>query len=188
MLPWVFPSQGSSSPALTSISARLLPRASPGLRVTPRLGACATESQSAGVSPDQRGPGTPLRVFSPQHPWHGAAYLGPGYVFTLQVAPRYRGPSPPALWTEPGLPELSGLLIGDDQTPPFSSKWKIHRAESESTKIQLCVHSHSRKPRLRNPPAHLRFCAALARRARRWRKFSGLSRRIYFCHRVCRCA
>lgn len=183
MLPWVFPSQGSSSPALTSISARLLPRASPGLRVTPRLGTCATESQSTGVLPDQHGPGTPLRVLSPQHPWHGAAYLGPGYVFTLQVAPRYHGPSPPALWTEPGLPELSGLLIGDDQTPPFSSNWKIHRANRESKKIQMLVHSHNLIRRLTESPACLRFCAALASRGRRPRKFSRPARRIYFCHR-----
>jgi hypothetical protein len=30
---------------------------------------------------------------------------------------RVATPTPPALWTEAGLPKLSGLLVGDDQAP-----------------------------------------------------------------------
>lgn len=133
MLPWAFPSQGSSSPALTSISARLLPCASPRLRVTPRLGMCTSESRSADASPDHMGR-TPLSGFSRLN-IPGTRPLAPVRAMCSPCrSRRVATPTPPALWTEAGLPKLSGLLVGDDQAPPFSSKRKIHRARSESNK------------------------------------------------------
>jgi len=51
---------------------------------------------------------------APQPPWRWAAIAGPGYVFTLQAAARFHAAFP-ALWTDAGLPEPSGLLIGADQ-------------------------------------------------------------------------
>ena len=136
MLPWAFSSQGSSSPALTSISARLLPRASPRLRVTPRLGICASESQSAGASPDHVGR-APLSGFSRLN----IPGIRPRAPVRAMCSPcrsrRVTTPTPSALWTEAGLPKLSGLLMGDDQAPPFSSNRKIHRARSESNKNPL---------------------------------------------------
>jgi hypothetical protein len=100
-------------------------------------GSRAAEFRSTSGEPDHRWPDTPLRVFTPQRPWHGAASQTRA-MCSPREPPHVAVRSSPALWVRPGLPELSGPLIGVDQAPfPFAEHGES--AERESPCGDPCV-------------------------------------------------
>lgn len=137
----IAPSQGSSGIDLGWDSALPPPTRFCGTPGCPVSHVYASEYQLANALVWPGGSDTPLRVTTPQLPWHSAASPTRAMCSPCRL-PSVTAWSLPAPWVNSGLPKLSGPLIGVDQTPLISSNSKIPHEKGESKENQFASPFH----------------------------------------------